>query len=694
MMERAFEAAGGASDRPVVIEDEEFPANDFESWDAAHVEQLLEGQQSCSEDLSQYEPSISGAIGHSQVGIDTSLFAGYNFQNTLRDATLSSSSALPDLPWETPTWRCIFDETYDHLESISPTRLLSGPTLPVLPRDGDELKETLVAKKRTVQSLDEKIPIFSLAVGHRRDIGWEEKRESDFQRSLMKWTGIVLAWPTEWPVCQAFSESETVVQVCEQLGHHFDGKAPATLIKRANSMIFLMEQGHKLGYMFPYTESELYSLLKVLKDTGQTASRLKGVMEALTFCRYVFNIEPLHPLTVSKRCYGAISSGPVNRANQAAPLAVRDLVKLHEILESSDDMWDRVMAGSSLFCVYARARWSDFVHCGNLSLDKLSDGSIAYVDADVSIHKTMHSAARRFRFLNLTAPGLGVHGSDWVTQWISALEHIGVDPFNIDGGCVIPAPDSEGRPLRRALESDEAGCWLRLLIGEKHSRAESSRLISSHSLKATMLSFAAKRGYSHPDRLSLGHHVHPYKMADVYARDAAARDLRLLDALIREVRDGSFRPDESRAGRLDLAKRQKVDEFGNDKLLDEGIPDLLTSRDAGTSVRPDLVAEAVDQSWDVSADVEAGGHITTDSSSSDSDEGDREIVQRQFLPPTAPDGYVFCQHHKSKLLHYMRVGDQRVLSCGRMKTQAYNPPAMLRYDSAVCHACQTAARRV
>ena len=38
MMDRAFEAAGGASDRPVVIEDEEFPANDLESWDAAHVE--------------------------------------------------------------------------------------------------------------------------------------------------------------------------------------------------------------------------------------------------------------------------------------------------------------------------------------------------------------------------------------------------------------------------------------------------------------------------------------------------------------------------------------------------------------------------------------------------------------------------------------------------------------------------------
>ena len=81
------------------------------------------------------------------------------------------------------------------------------------------------------------------------------------------------------------------MQVCEQLGHYFAGKAPATLLKRSNSMIYIMEQVHMLGYIFPYTEPELYALLKVLKQTGQTASRLKRAMEALTFCRYVFNID-------------------------------------------------------------------------------------------------------------------------------------------------------------------------------------------------------------------------------------------------------------------------------------------------------------------------------------------------------------------------------------------------------------------
>ena len=502
-------------------------------------------------------------------------------------------------------------------------------------------RDSLVANKRNVRSLDEKIPIFSLAVGHLRDVSWEEKREADFQRSLMKWTSIVLTWPMDWPVCQAFHESETFVQDCEQLGHYFVGKAPATLIKRANSMIFIMEQGHKLGYIFPYTESDFYSLLKVLKNTGRTASRLKSVMEAVTFCRYVFNIEQLHALTISKRCYGAISSGPVNRAKQAAPLSVRDLVCWHDILETSDDVWDRVMSGSSLFCVYARARWSDFVHCGSLTLDKLSDGTIAYVDAAVEIHKTMHAAARRFRFLNLTAPGLGVHGTNWVSHWIAALEQLGIDPFNVEGGCIIPAPDSEGRPLKRALESDEAGCWLRLPLGEKHSRIESSRAISSHSLKATMLSFAAKRGYSHPDRLSLGHHKHPYQMADVYARDAAARDLRLLDALIQEVRDGSFRPDESRAGRLDTSKRQRVDDAVVDLVLQEAKFDILPALVPGVNEMRAPGAEGPNLSGDEADDREASGHVTTDTSSSDSDEDTRELVQRQFFPPTAPEGYTF-----------------------------------------------------
>ena len=82
-----------------------------------------------------------------------------------------------------------------------------------------------------------------------------------------------------------------VERLCYSLiSHYLSGKAPSTLVKRANSVIFIMEQGHKLGYFFPYTEQELYGLLKTLKSSGFTSSGLKGVLEALTLCRHVFNL--------------------------------------------------------------------------------------------------------------------------------------------------------------------------------------------------------------------------------------------------------------------------------------------------------------------------------------------------------------------------------------------------------------------
>ena len=696
-MDRANDAVGGASGIPINVDDESVVSGDnIEHLDESHAELNELFRSAGIGTPSRFEPSIEPSIdesgGNALDKTDIS-FDGYNFQNALRCADLSSGSSLPDLPWEAPAWRCIFDDKFDPLESLNPTSMLSGPAIPFLPKDSGELKDVLLSRKRQADTLDEKVPIFSLAVGHRRDISWEEKREADFQRSLMKWTSVTLAWPAEWKVCVALNESESIAQVCEQLSHYFSGKAPATLIKRANSMIFLMEQSHKLGYIFPYRESELYALLKVFKDTGQSASRLKGIMEALTFCRYVFNIEQLHPLISSKRCHGVISGGPLNRANQAAPLRVSDLVLLHETLETSDDDWNRLMSGACLFCVYARARWSDFIHSGKMSLDRFSDGSIAYVEMDVAVHKTMFASARRFRYLNLAAPGLGVHGTDWVSKWIEAFEKLGIDPFTDIPGCVMPAPDSEGRPLARALESDEAGCWLRLLLGEKTVRSESSRAISTHSMKATMLSFAAKRGHSHQDRLSLGHHVHPYQMADVYARDAAARDLRLLDSLIREVRSGIFKPDESRAGRLDVSKRSKLEGLGMTPDLLETFSQLDEANEEAEDFHND--AEPSNERLGFADDLDDGanGYVTTDSSESDTDREDRELVQRHFYPLVAPAHHTFVQHQKSKLLHYLKNGNLRVLACGRTKSSAYVNPGALRYDSAVCHSCQTAVSR-
>ena len=117
----------------------------------------------------------------------------------------------------------------------------------------------------------------------------------------------------------------------------------------------------------------------------------------------------------------------------------------------------------------------------------------------------------------------------------------------------MPAPDKSGAPTVRALGSDEAGAWLQeLLPGREGLRT------TSHSLKATLLSFAAKRGLTHIDRLALGGHYHGAHMSDVCARDALARPLRLLAGMLTEIRLGKFLPDSGRAARFPHRSNEEI----------------------------------------------------------------------------------------------------------------------------------------
>ena len=676
---------GGASEQAVDLTSDA----GLDEWDLSFTRLRNAGLDDFSEAAGRsvsYEPSVR----HEAVDASSSSFGPFNFQNALRHDSLSRSVVLPELPWETSAWKFIFSDDHDMLEAVDPSRVFSDPPMLAIPGGAEELVGELISSKKRERPVGPTEPFFLQAVSHRQDVAWEERREADMQKGLMKWMGVIRAWPEHWKVCGELNDCSTLEEACTLISHYLSGKAPSTLVKRANSVIFVMEQGHKLGYFFPYTEPELYSLLKTLKSSGFTSSRLKGVLEALTLCRHVFNLDEIHDLTVSKRCFGAIATGPVEKAKQAAPLKMADLISLHETLAGSKDPWDKVMAGACLFCVYSRARWSDFIHGGHIELDFLSDGSIAYVEMQVAVHKTMFASARRFRFLDLVAPGLGVHGDNWVQQWIDSLKFLNIDPFAAHRGCLMPAPDSHGYPLQRAIETDEAGCWLRLLLGEALKRSDSSRLLSSHSLKSTMLTFAAKRGIDHQDRLSLGHHAHPFQMADVYARDAQARNLRILDELIAELRSGAFCPDESRAGRF---KEQGRSEIDGRCATSKGFATVLppTKRlleEVGNGEQNQKAGDDTLEKDDVDSE-----HVTTDSSSDSESEDEREVVPRQFMPPVAPSGFSFLKHRKSKLLHYIADDITKTLACGRVRTHVYIDPGELRYDSAVCHACQKSASK-
>ena len=412
----------------------------------------------------------------------------FNFETLLAHAIQNVAESPVQLPWESDEWACIFDPTHDPLEKLVPQfePKLKVPKL-IHDRPACELNAPVDDKSHALSQ-----PLFTIAVSRRKDQVWTEKREAELQRALMKWDTIIRNWPDAWRCKRELVACSTVNESMNLLGDYLSGKAPSTLVKRANSMVFLHTTLQQLGFFWPVDEPDMYRIIKTLHSSGNSTSRLKSILEAITFCRYSFDIEDLHPITVSKRCLGAAGGDVANKLNQAAPLTVADIWQLHLCLDTGD-AWDRVFSGAALFCIYARARWSDFIHGNCIRLDVLdSTGQVAYADMEVQIHKTMKAAANKFKFLDLVVSGSGIFGNDWVRSWVDALNNIGVDPFsNEPGKTLMPAPAADGTALQRALESDEASVWLRLMLGENVKRSESTRQISSHSLKATILSMAA-----------------------------------------------------------------------------------------------------------------------------------------------------------------------------------------------------------
>ena len=115
----------------------------------------------------------------------------------------------------------------------------------------------------------------------------------------------------------------------------------------------------------------------------------------------------------------------------------------------------------------------------------------------------------------------------------------------------MPAVTSAGTFLDRPMTAAEGTLWLREIL---HVQGVSGNLelYSSHSLKATALSWTAKScTMSYEERLTQGHHCSPkHGMALLYSRDALAEILTKVARVVRAIQRGDFAPDLPRAERV------------------------------------------------------------------------------------------------------------------------------------------------
>ena len=568
------------------------------------------------------------------------------------------------MPWKRWIWGSIFcnkqfgspEQSANQWKRLIPPSIqqLYLPDRPVKP-----LKRSQVAEhwRQVVSNTD--------------SVSWREDQEAKMDFALKRWFDIISHFPDIHETVKQLYLVPGLPEQFHMLRDILADKAPETLTKRANAMLRYIEKLRVAKVAVPGDEAFLCNYFCEMRAAGCPLSRLRSLVESIRFTEFVFGIDGLSQKLLSRRCLGASRRSGETVVRQSDLLTVTQLACLHEVLLDDKALfWDRLVSGSTLMAVYTRSRWMDMQHTDEIVLDPNELGSI-FEELKIEEFKTKKANAWRGGTMAAVGPAVGVVQGNWVATWGSLRQKL--DAALSDGYPLMPAPNGEGEPTVRPLSTSKLGKWVRMIL-DWNSLLHAEAKITSHSCKATLLSFLAKYGASIPDREILGGHTGHMKSVLTYSRDALATPLRALEDTLQKIRSGNFDPNASGSGMMITEVKQEA---------------VVIEDDAGFKlVSNDQVA------LDEEAGAEPGSGNDT-SSDSEEEQVTGTHAARMVSAPRPPQGINLLQHPKSRMLRLIQEEHTRYLMCGR-KVQVANeslckPPASLWWDTPCCSHCWRAA---
>ncbi|CAE7763006.1 SLC24A2 [Symbiodinium sp. CCMP2592] len=480
-----------------------------------------------------------------------------------------------------------------------------------------------------------------------KHVSWDAKETEEKNFALFKWLKIIERGPWDFAVSRDFLRARLLGlgagDLLESISNALAAKSTATLHTRAGPMIRYLAFCDLEGIEpFPIREEVMYKFFYDMQ-AQVAATFFKSVLASLAFGRFVLGLDSAVLALDSLRVKGLARKLylGIRRLQQRPPLRVKDVIRL-ELICTGDvprSALDVVMAGFILFMVFSRARHSDAQHVCSFAfeLDFRGDLPAGFINAEVKKTKTSFTVERKTKFLPMLAPARGLSGKCWASGWKAALKKEGITAG--EGKPLMPSPKSGGGWNVIPQTAQASGQWMRALLNDGTDDPYLLGL-GTHSAKTTLLSWLNKKGVARDVTALLGYHA--TKDAGIgteiiYARDAMAYPLRVLQELVDEVRDRSFRPDETR-GLMTAAEREAA------------------------GVRDDAGADCSSSS---SEDEECPRH----------DEG----AEGRVLGPWAgrvdrskiPGEAVMARNETSRVLHISREEQATAFICGRKITAAY-----------------------
>ena len=371
--------------------------------------------------------------------------------------------------------------------------------------------------------------------------------------------------------------------------------------------------------------------------------------------------------------------------NQAPPLSTAQVKWLEYLSGSAPDDYERLVAATLCFMVFARARRSDLARATHVQFDLTSDGSDGFVECKVKNPKQVKAASRRNLFLPLTAVYRGLGSASWGALFFAARARLGLQNEGALDHPLIPALSSAGRWLPDCLSSAALTTWLRALL----SRAPAAdygliQQVRSHSCKATALSWCSKMGLDDRTVTLLGYHSQGRNMASLgYRRDVLAGPLRDLSRVIQSVASGSFCPDVTRSGRwqdtASVSDSASVVSSPADRLNRSG--DSHRSESVPAPGEPAAPSEALDSS-------SSSGSDQFSSDSGDEDEQQVAAAPHFLENLLSFENYAVAKNKSSRLQHVLKQDSGRLL-CGRIFSANFTVCSTVDGSASFCRTCKT-----
>ena len=498
--------------------------------------------------------SSAQAAGDRQVPLESSAWQ----QGYLRMLSDASHEGLKNhtlhLPWETGVSREIFGKIRRVPEFVKhPYPPIAPPAVLDSSADAATSAGDLPPSSRGLPLLQHQ-PIYMSAIKLSSDLK-PPRRTSDvciFKRWVCllahNWQGSESG---KW-LCQA-GASETEAGVRTILG----GKSRATLDKRAHRTAHMLAFANRRHcYLFPLTEEVVIPYLTELDKAGKRSAVLDAT-QTMNFLIHVLGVLakfdiPRHPWV----------KGLIRKCEQERPplkqsrvLTAKEVSALETLFIEGDlQPIDRYALGCFLFLIFAISRVSDVSFLDIMTLD-IQEGldetsNPGYLEASTMHHKTQHVKSKQGIPLHLVAPVRGLHRVAWGPIFFKLCVEHRRGFVSGHTSCLLPGVTDAGGWASDRIKTSEAGAWLNKFL-EYALGGPPEPGLTSHGMKATLLSWCMKSGCDDLTLKVLGHHSRPgQRTTECYGRDAMSAPLRCLVSIIQAVSRGQFHPDATRSGHM------------------------------------------------------------------------------------------------------------------------------------------------